>query len=239
LKHGKYVYVEKPVALDAKEAALLEAAVKACNGKLVVAHYRRQLPKFLKIKEIITSKVLGDIRTVQLRLWQSRSPALVTTKAGDWRTNPAISGGGYFFDLAPHQLDLMLYFFGMPITYTGFSQIQSPTSAVADQTVGSILFDNQVVFNGSWCFNVSPTDQIDSCEVIGALGSIQFSIFGNKLVLKIGDEGEEISFVQPENIQYPMILRTVNFFLGNESNPSSIEEAVALMKMMDAFAQVI
>nr|WP_257097588.1 Gfo/Idh/MocA family oxidoreductase [Sphingobacterium sp. E70] len=111
---------------------------------------------------------IGTIRTVQLRLWQSRAPELVTKGAADWRTDPAISGGGYFFDLAPHQLDLMLYFFGAPISYNGFSQLQDAASAVADQTTGTMLFENQIIFNGSWCFNVRSEDNIDCCEIVGS-----------------------------------------------------------------------
>lgn len=239
LKHGKAVYIEKPVTLNADEAIRLAAAVKQYQGKLVVAHYRRQLPMFLKIKEIITEGVIGDIPLVDLRLWQSRSPDLVTQDASNWRTNPAVSGGGYFFDLSPHQLDLMLYFFGNPLSYSGFSQIQTPHGEVADQTRGVILFDNKVVFNGSWNFNVSKSDNVDSCEVVGELGSLKFSIFGNKMTLKNGDGEQEIFFTHPENIEHPMIANTVNYFLGKGTNPSSIEEAVTLMRIIDTFATVI
>ncbi|WP_293925114.1 Gfo/Idh/MocA family protein [Sphingobacterium sp. UBA6320] len=239
LKYGKAVYIEKPVTLNADEATCLAAAVEQYQGKLVVAHYRRQLPMFLKIKEIITQGVIGDIRLVDLRLWQSRSPDLVTQDLSNWRTNPAISGGGYFFDLSPHQLDLMLYFFGKPLSYSGFSQVQNPhNNNVADQTIGTILFDHKIVFNGSWNFNVSKSDNVDTCEVIGELGSLKFSIFGNNITLK-GSEGErEIFFTHPENIQHPMIDNTVNYFLGKGTNPSSIEEAVTLMQMIDTFAVV-
>lgn len=238
LQHGKHVYVEKPVALNADEAVILANAVQKYEGRLVVAHYRRQLPLFLKIKEMISNGVIGTVRMVELRLWQSRSPSLVTKGATDWRTNPAVSGGGYFFDLAPHQLDLMIYFFGMPLSYAGFSVIQSPDSAVADQTRGTIVFDGKIIFNGSWCFNVAPSDNVDSCEIVGEAGCLRFSIFGNKVIVKNESGEEEISFDHPENIQLPMIASTVNFFKDKGSNPSPIEEAVTLMQIIDAFATI-
>jgi len=237
LEAGKNVYVEKPVTLNADEAALLLAAVRKTSGKLVVAHYRRQLPLFLKVKELLEAGQIGAIRTVQLRLWQSRAPELVTKGAADWRTDPAISGGGYFFDLAPHQLDLMLYFFGAPISYNGFSQIQDAASDVADQTTGTIVFENQIIFNGSWCFNIRSEDNIDSCEIVGSQGKITFSIFGNSILLR-SDQGEkEFVFDHPEHIQYPMIASTVAFFEGNGPNPAPIEEALTLMKIIDCFAK--
>ena len=238
LQHGKHVYVEKPVALNADEAKILANAVQKYQSKLVVAHYRRQLPLFLKIKEMINNGLIGSVRMVELRLWQSRSPALVTKGAADWRTDPAVSGGGYFFDLAPHQLDLMIYFFGMPLFYDGFSVIQSPDSAVADQTSGTILFDKKIVFNGSWSFNVAPSDNVDCCEIVGEAGSLRFSIFGNKVILKNESGEKETTFDHPENIQLPMIASTVNFFKDMGANPSSIEEAVTLMQIIDAFVTV-
>lgn len=238
LAAGKDVYIEKPVTLNAHEARLLLDVVRKTNGKLVVAHYRRQLPLFLKVKELLDTGRIGTIRTVQLRLWQSRSPDLVTKGAADWRTDPTISGGGYFFDLAPHQLDLMLYFFGLPISFEGFSQIQDAASAVADQTTGTILFEHQVVFNGSWCFNVRQEDQVDHCEIIGSRGKITFSIFGNSVAVQSDDEENEFVFEHPEHIQYPMIASTVAFFEGNGPNPASMEEAVTLMEIIDCFAKI-
>lgn len=238
LRSGKSVYVEKPVTLNSSEAESLLAVVNHTGGKLVVAHYRRRLPLFLKVKELIETGEIGEIRTVQLRLWQSRSPELVTQGGGNWRTDPAVSGGGYFFDLAPHQLDLMLYFFGSIVSYHGFSLIQDSESTVADQTSGTIVFENKVVFNGSWCFNVSPENQADRCEIIGSLGSITFSIFGNSLVVKTVIEEQELFFDHPEHIQLPMISSTVDYFLDRGPNPSSIEEAVVLMKIIDEFAKV-
>ncbi|WP_433902939.1 Gfo/Idh/MocA family protein [Sphingobacterium puteale] len=238
LAAGKDVYIEKPVTLNAHEARLLLDVVRKNNGKLVVAHYRRQLPLFLKVKELLDTGRVGTVRTVQLRLWQSRSPDLVTKGAADWRTDPTISGGGYFFDLAPHQLDLMLYFFGLPISFEGFSQIQDAASAVADQTTGTILFEHQVVFNGSWCFNVRQEDQVDHCEIIGSRGKITFSIFGNSVAVQSDDEENEFVFEHPEHIQYPMIASTVAFFEGNGPNPASMEEAVTLMEIIDCFAKI-
>ncbi|MGJ1225175.1 Gfo/Idh/MocA family protein [Sphingobacterium siyangense] len=238
LRKGKFVYVEKPVTLNSIEAETLLQEVKESDGKLVVAHYRRQLPLFLKVKELVESGEIGELRTVQLRLWQSRMPDLVTKGGGDWRTDPAVSGGGYFFDLAPHQLDLMLYFFGMPVSYDGFSLIQDKESAVADQTTGTILFENQLVFNGSWCFNVAKENQVDKVEIVGSLGHITFSIFGNSVVVKTRDGEEEFIFDHPENIQLPMISRTVDYFSGIGPNPSPIEEAVVLMKIIDNFSTI-
>jgi predicted dehydrogenase len=53
LEKGKAVYVEKPVAVSVAACKRMADALKANDGKLVVAHYRRGLPMFLKIKELV------------------------------------------------------------------------------------------------------------------------------------------------------------------------------------------
>eukprot|EP01037_Dinobryon_pediforme_P003763 gene3763-3809_t len=166
LAKGFNVYVEKPVTRNAEEAREIAAALRLHpEQKLTVAHYRRAVPMFLKVKQLLESELIGEIRTVQIRMWQSRKPALVASVKDNWRVQPEFSGGGYFHDLAPHQLDLML-------------------TAADDHVCGQILFKNNVVVNGSWCFNVAESETTDSCEII---------------------EEQKIDFVHPEHIQQPMI----------------------------------
>lgn len=236
LQKGYPVYVEKPVTINAAQAQQLADAVRQYKGKLVVAHYRRRLPMFLKVKELLEQQAVGDVRTVQIRLWQSRKPALVTKGSPNWRTQPELSGGGYFHDLAPHQLDLMLYFFGEPVHYQGFGLNQGKANEADDHVSGSILFENNVVVNGSWCFNVAETENIDSCEIIGSEGKMSFPIFGNTITLKDVKGTQTFDFEQPENIQHPMITAVVAFINNEQPNPCTIEEAVTLMKIIDAFA---
>ena len=235
LQKGFNVYVEKPVTRNAAEARTIAEALRQYpQQKLTVAHYRRALPMFLKVKELIDSSMIGDIRTVQIRMWQSRKPALVADFA-NWRVQPELSGGGYFHDLAPHQLDLMLFFFGEPEKYYGFSLNQSNTNTADDHVCGGILFKNKVVVNGSWSFNVAEELTTDSCEIIGTKGKIMFPFFGNFITCTTGKKEQTLTFTHPEHIQQPMIEKIVRYFTNQVANPCSIDEAVVLMDIMDAF----
>jgi predicted dehydrogenase len=49
LKANKFVYVEKPMATTVKACEHMHAVANELNGKLTIAHYRRQLPLFLKV----------------------------------------------------------------------------------------------------------------------------------------------------------------------------------------------
>jgi predicted dehydrogenase len=235
LKKGFNVYVEKPVTRNADEAQQMADAVKHGNSKLTVAHYRRGLPMFLHIKKLLADNIIGDVRTVQIRMWQSRKPALVADVQNNWRVQPELSGGGYFHDLAPHQLDLMLFYFGEPAYYSGFSLNQSKDTPADDHVCGQILFKNNVVVNGSWCFNVAQSETTDMCEIIGTSGKITFPFFGKYVTCKT-DAGEEtVEFTHPQHIQQPHIEKIVAYFKGEGPNPCSIDEAIVLMKIMDSF----
>jgi predicted dehydrogenase len=235
IEKGFNVYVEKPVTRNAAEAKQMADAVKNSNCKLTVAHYRRALPMFLHIKKLLDDQVIGDIRTVQIRMWQARKPKLVADVETNWRVQPELSGGGYFHDLAPHQLDLMLFYFGEPEHYSGFSLNQSHATPADDHVCGQILFKNKVVVNGSWCFNVAESETTDTCEIIGTNGKITFPFFGKYVTCKIGEEEHTTVFIHPQHIQQPMIEKVVAYFKNEGPNPCSIDEAVVLMNIVDSF----
>ena len=235
LKKGLGIYVEKPVTRTSQEAQAMADAVKQYNGKLTVAHYRRALPMFLYVKDLLAKQVIGEVRTVQIRMWKSIKPDLIAKSETNWRVHPELSGGGYFHDLAPHQLDLMLYFFGEPEKYHGYSLNQSNSYPADDHVCGEIVFKNKVVVNGSWSFNVAESEATDLCEIIGTKGKISFPFFGTWVSWQNDDGDETIDFTHPEHIQQPMIEKIVAYFRGEGSNPCPIEEAVTLMKIMDAF----
>src|SRR5690606_14645942 len=164
---GKPVYLEKPMTLNYEEASRLAETVKENNSKLVVAHYRRQQPMFKKIKELLNANTIGDVRFVNLLFYTTAlTPAQKLIPKTAWRINPAIAGGGLFYDLAPHQLDLMYYFFGEPEQVNGVSLNQAGDYAADDMVSGTILFSNKIVFSGTWCFNVAPIAETDHCEIV-------------------------------------------------------------------------
>jgi predicted dehydrogenase len=237
LKKGLNVYVEKPVTLNAAEAKELAAAVKASNAKLVVAHYRRAVPLFLRIKELIDRHIIGEIRTIQIRMWQAANPALIADTDNNWRLQPAISGGGYFHDLAPHQIDLLLYYFGQPEKYQGYALNQSGSAAADDHVCGQIVFPKDIVVNASWSFNVGEHQQSDLCEIIGTKGSISFAFFGKYVSWKSSGEETTETFIHPEHIEQPMISQVVSYFNSLQDNPCSVEEAIVCMEIMDGFVK--
>jgi predicted dehydrogenase len=244
LAAGKPVYVEKPMSLNAAAAERMKTASEKYGVKLSVAHYRRAQPMFLKIRQLLSEQAIGEVRFAQLQMLQSPNPALIAASETNWRIDPAISGGGLFHDLAPHQLDLMVYFFGEPAVLSNFNDVrtgqgialnQSKTSVADDLVTGQILFKNGVVFNGMWCFSVFEQDQTDLCEIVGSQGKIQFSVFGSKVTLIKNGVAEVLVFDPIPHVEQPMIEQVTAYFLNKAENPCSAEQAILSMQLIDQF----
>ena len=233
LEAGKDVYLEKPMVLSEQEAVALEQAVSKSKQKLVVAHYRRFLPMYIRVKELLDAQAIGNVKFVDLRFLQ---PFDFNDKA-TWRLDKAVSGGGYFHDIAPHQIDLMYHFFGSYIEAKGMAVNQSGIHTVDDTVNGLINFKNGVQFRGMWSFAIPSYLEEDRCVIYGENGTIELSFYEETLKIKSKKTNEEFNFKNPINIQQPMIQETVNYFLGKRSNPCPVEDGVAIVNMMDAFTK--
>lgn len=234
LAAGKHVYIEKPVTLNAHECRELMAVANTSDKKVCVAHYRRALPSFIKIAELLTAGVIGTPLIAQIELLR---PAPTNNSSDNWRLNPAISGGGLFHDLAPHQLDLLVHWFGPANNAAGFSLNQRQLSPAADLVQGWAQLQSGVVLQGRWHFGVAPELARDSGEIIGTQGSIHFNFFGDgtlKLTTATGTQTLVLDY--PAHVQQPLIAQVNQYFRGAGNNPCSLQDALASMELMDIFS---
>src|SRR3954452_4314236 len=67
---GKPVYVEKPMARSYDECRRMVDGCRRAGTMLFVAYYRRSLPRFVKVKELIDAGAIGAVRLVTVRLYQ-------------------------------------------------------------------------------------------------------------------------------------------------------------------------
>lgn len=129
----------------------------------------------------------------------------------------------------------MIYFFGPVADSFGKSSNQAGLYQAKDIVSGIIHFRNNIIFSGIWCFTVAEDLKEDICELIGSHGKISFPFFGNCITMQKGKETIELSFDRPEHIQQAMIEKTVQYFSGNGPNPSSADEAIESMRLMEKF----
>jgi predicted dehydrogenase len=234
---GKPVYIEKPMALNFASANMIGKVAQEKNIKVSVAHYRRGQPLFNKVRQLLGEKIIGDVRFAKLEFYkkQLEKEALKIPKVA-WRVNPEIAGGGLFHDIAPHQLDLMYWFFGEIEKASGYSANQSKFYEADDIVSGNILFKSGIIFNGLWCFNVAEQNVKDLCEIQGSEGMMRFPIFEHKKIeiIKNG-ETEAILFKPLQHVQQPLIQKVVDYFLGKGPNPCTPEDGATAMWLLDEF----
>jgi predicted dehydrogenase len=235
LQAGKPVYVEKPMSTNLAACLRMQEAAGTTGIKLCIAHYRRQLPMFLQIKSLLKEEVIGKIRTVRLSMLQPDQSSIIANTGNNWRVDPDIAGAGLFFDLAPHQLDLIHYFFGPAKQSFGIAANQAGLYKAEDVVTGVMRLENDIVFTGQWCFTVAEGMKEDIVEINGSEGKISFPVFGHEVRIQKGDSHEVLSFDPPQHIQQPMIEKIVQYFLGKAENPCSAADAIESMKVMDSF----
>lgn len=235
LEAGKDVYLEKPMAMSVDECQTINQAIQQSGRKLVVAHYRRALPAFMKVKSLIEGEAIGKPKLALLRILQPSNSSIIAQTETNWRVQPEVSGGGLFHDIAPHQIDLMLNYFGNPVSYHGNALNQAQLYPADDTVNGSIVFDNQVLFQGVWCFSAPEAFAQEEVQVIGSEGKITFTFYGSEIHLQQGDQQQTFSFDHPPHIQQPMIEQVVRYFRGETENPCPGEVGEQVIRIMNTF----
>ncbi|WKN30411.1 Gfo/Idh/MocA family oxidoreductase [Porifericola rhodea] len=232
LRAGKDVYLEKPMATQLEACSRIISEVEKSGRKLSVAHYRRALPAFIKVKSLLEEKAIGTLRFVQIRIFQPPKNDIITQTERNWRVEPDISGGGLFHDIAPHQMDLMYYYFGEPSYIRGFSTNQAALYKADDIVSAEMHFENNLVFQGLWSFAVADSAKHEGCQIVGEKGSINFSFYGDEVQL-LRDSAETFRFENPPHIQQPMIEKVNAYFRSEAANPCSAEEGMIVMNMLN------
>jgi predicted dehydrogenase len=231
-KAGKPVYVEKPMALNAGECVEMIDACKAARVPLFVAYYRRALPRFLRIKEVIESGILGEIRFVSVNLYEP-VPQDLNSERLPWRLIPEIAGGGLFADLACHTLDFLDFALGPIRTVTGAVLNQAGRYTAEDLVSGTLVFECGIVCSGLWCF--SAYTKVDRNEIVGAKGKLTFSTFGTEPAQVVtAGRAFEIPAETPPHVQQPLIQTIVDELNGIGQCPSRSESALRTTRVMDA-----
>lgn len=232
---GKAVYVEKPMANTVAECeAMIEACTKA-DVPLFVAYYRRVLPGFLKVKELIENQTIGMVKEVRIEMLQALRVE-TDTRPDNWRLNPEIATGGYFSDLASHQLDYLDFLFGEIISAKGSSMNQSKIYAADDTVTASFVFENGVVGSGNWCFCADKGAEKDEIKIIGSTGEISFNCFGTPMIISVkSDSNEEyqLQFRHKQPIQEPLIQLIVDELRGMGSSPSTGSTGIRATAVME------
>ncbi len=187
MEHGKNVYVEKPIAMNEVEAKEMIASAKKNNVHLMIGHLLQYHPVFVKLKELVSSGQIGNIRYIfsnRLSLGKIRSEEDV------------------IWSFAPHDISMILSLVNeMPVSIqTSSARIIS--ESISDSATLHLQFGNDVQAHifVSW---INPFKE-HKISVIGSDGMIVFDDtldWKHKLILyrhKIHSKDDSLSAEKDE-----------------------------------------
>ena len=233
IKAGKPVYIEKPMAINYSECLKINNAAEKYKVPVFVAYYRRGLPGFNMVKNMIENGSIGKVLFFQMQLFKFPSSDEKSGKL-PWRVDPAISGGGHFFDLACHQLDYLDYVFGPIQKVKSIVFNHAGLYKAEDFVTAEFVFHDNIVGTGTWSFSVSPESSRDTIEIIGDKGSIKFSTYSFEPIILTNSSGrQEFINERPENVQIFLIEKIVQALTGKGTSPSTGISGARTSKIMD------
>ena len=208
MKAGKPVYVEKPLAANYEDCTRINRVSRETGIPCFVAYYRRYLPYFQKVKELLPQ--IGNVLNVQIRFAVPPRDLDYNRENLPWRVNPDIAGGGYFYDLAPHQIDLLQEMFGCILYAEGYSTNRGGLYKAEDTVSACFKFESGIPGSGSWCFVSDESSREDHIEIFGSKGCIKFSVFTfEPIELRTIDGTQQFNVPNPPYVQLPLIRNIV------------------------------
>jgi len=239
----KAVLVEKPMAMTYADCAAMAEACRAANVPLWVAYYRRALPRFLKVRELVQDGAIGAVRMVVTRHFHRiPEPEQIRGPFWGWRLDPKRSGGGIFFEAVGHTLDVLDFILGPIAEARAFADNQAYAYPPEDVVAVAYRFEAGAYGSGAWCFATDIDDERN--EIVGERGRIAFGTFPPlsppagrppaPIRLVRGDTIEEFAVADPPYVHQPLIQTIVDETNGRGRCPSTPESAMRTAKVIES-----
>ena len=183
IEMGHRMFIEKPLATDARQSAEINSAITAGGIDAVVGYTNRFRRRFLAVKERLITGQIGDVHTVVTRAFMNKMVPIATvqrTQARATLTPMVVSG--------THSLDMSLWLMEGKNPVSVFAQSTDKVLGewgTKDSTLGIFTMDDGSIFsmNISWSLpEVWP----------GAVYGIEIGIVGSEGVIDIEDTHRDL-----------------------------------------------
>jgi predicted dehydrogenase len=257
LEAGKHVMLDKPFALNLREAKEVVRVAKARRRLFMVGMNLRFHDDAQMLRAIVERGLLGDVyhaKTAMLR-------RCAIPKFGTWFCRKDMAGGGVLLDLGVHAIDLAFFLLdnfraeavtGAVYSKFGHRSLGEGGWGISDREPGRRVFDVEdmatalvklqggasVAVEVSWMVHLGEPAR-RNVELFGTEG-------GGSLVptsyCRFRNRGKEYEVVQPQSvaIRYPHRDRMVNWIdaiLGRDKPQCTPAQALAVQSVIDAVYQ--
>jgi predicted dehydrogenase len=165
-KAGKHVIVEKPMALNAREAELMIASCAENGVKLMVGHMVRLSPLVRRVRELIVAGRIGSVKAAKAEfIYDAR------ISHRKWLIDRAVAGGGPVYDIGVHCIDTLRYVLGgEPSAVSGILWPPPTETSTEESAFVGLQFPDGVVAS-VFCSYTVPFRRV-MLEIIGTEGII-------------------------------------------------------------------
>lgn len=187
LRAGLHVLCEKPLTLDPEALAVIRTESEARGLAVYSVNNWAFSPQWSRLLETAASGALGAIRHAEIRVLRTRPS--VSALPGDWRKDPAVSGGGILVDHGWHNFYLMRRLLGPEARLV--SAVLMPEGAVDEVATVLLAAPGAAgVLHLSW----RASERSNSALVVGEKGSAELR--DDVLVIRSNGTEETIRFAE-------------------------------------------
>ncbi|MBE6671060.1 MAG: Gfo/Idh/MocA family oxidoreductase [Ruminococcaceae bacterium] len=194
-KNGKHVLCEKPIATNLADGEEFVRIVKESNVKVLVAHILRHNKSYIKIRDLIRSGAIGELKTV--RMVQNHHVL------NNERFSNLLSDCSPVLDCGVHYVDVMQWFTDSKVCeVSGVGTKIDPTAPNNDYTIMTFRMENGCVgyYEAGWNRNIESQNMK---EFIGTKGRI--SLVLKEMRANDREEGDLITLYNGESGEYRII----------------------------------
>ncbi|WLR50573.1 Gfo/Idh/MocA family oxidoreductase [Bacillus tianshenii] len=166
----KHVIVEKPIALDVKDAQLMIETCKSNNVKLAVLHPNRFRPAMLELKKLLEDGCFGKLSHVNATVRWNRNEDYYNQ--APWRGTKE-HDGGVLMNQAIHNLDLLLWLIGELDEVYSMSATRFRDIEAEDVSTGVIRFSDGTLGVVEAATTIYPKNLEETISIFGEKGTIK------------------------------------------------------------------
>jgi len=245
LRAGKHVLIEKPPAINAREARRIAAAAEKSGKVVLYAFQRRFGPTEQAANAAIARGYTGEVYHARAAWLRTRGIPVGT----GWFFRKQQSGGGAMIDIGVHLLDLAWWLMGKPKPISVFAATHSKFAAaspdpaaydVDDSAFALLRFENgrSLELAASWALNQPPQQQGTTCRLFGERGCVDvYTPDGAVIHRQFNPQGQSQSTAlkPPRLVGHAALMRHFRECILGKAKPLiGPADGVAIMEMIDA-----
>lgn len=210
--------------LNSEQAREVTEKFQQRKVPLFVSHFNRCMPQIQYVKRMLNENTIGEIKSIEMNVGRQYNKNALENKS--WMKDTSLSGGGWFTDLGPHYIDILIYLFGnLKVIESTVENTMEEYKHLEDYV--DLRFNTEKEIKGHANFNFNDKEWNDRVIIKGEKGTLEFKVLGrDKPVIFTLKDGEPHiqEFKNEELLQSYMIEKIIEIMNDYKCKKISYEE---------------